>query len=222
MLKIAHRGASGYKVGNTLSAFKKAVELGVDMVELDVRRCKTGEAIVIHDKFIQSKKIRLKSISLVDLQRIHIAKNEKIPTLNEAIAIIPPHVRIDIDIKDTKATEEVVAAIEHAVQKGRSYDAFLVTTYNPRTLFTISKLNNHIATSLLIFFLPTTFIKLAARFHNTMSVQLKLQHVSKETVTLAHQFGLQIFAWVANDPKEITRLKQIHVDGIITDFPDRI
>lgn len=222
MLKIAHRGASGYKVENTLSAFTAAVKLGVDIVELDIRRCKTGEAIVIHDKFINSKNIKIKKLSLKELQHIHLAGNEKIPTLQEALAVIPTSVKVDIDIKDAKATMEVIYAIEDAVKKGRSYNDFLVTTYNPTILFTINRHNNRIGTSFLIFFLPTTFIRLAARFHNTVSVQLKLKHVSQQTLTLAHQFGLQVWAWVANEPEEIKRLKQMKVDGIITDFPDRI
>lgn len=222
MLKIAHRGASGYEVENTLSAFKKAVKLGVDMVELDIRSCKSGEAVVIHDKFIYSKKIKLRHLSLHDLQQIHLAGNEKIPTLLEALSVIPASVKVDIDIKEHKVTKEVVRAIADAVRKGRSYDDFLVTTYNPWTLFTINKLNKRIATSLLIFFLPTTFIKLAARFHNTVSVQIRIKHLSEDTIQLAHNFGLQVLAWVANEPTEITRLKKLHVDGIITDFPDRI
>lgn len=222
MLTIAHRGASGYEMENTLAAFKAAVALGVDMVELDIRTCKTGEAIVIHDKFIESTKIQLKKLSLNQLQKIHIANGEKIPTLQQALTIIPKKVKVNIDIKDTKAVEEVVQLIGQEVQKGRSYDDFIVTTYNPTTILKINKLDKRIATSVLIFFLPATLIKLAAKFRNTVSVQLKLKHVSQKTVNLAHQFGLQVFAWVVNDPKEIQRLKKIHVDGIITDFPDRI
>lgn len=222
MLTIAHRGASGYEPENTLAAFHAAIALGVDMVELDIRTCKTGEAIVIHDTYIQSKKIKLKNLSLADLQQIDMAGGEKIPTLKEALHVIPKQVKLNIDIKDDKATQEVIQSIEKEVKNGRKYKDFLVATYNPKTLFTINKKNRNIAVSLLIFFLPTIFIKLAARFENIVSVQLKLKHVSKETVTLAHQFGLQVFAWVVNNPSEIKRLKQIKVDGIITDFPDRI
>src|SRR5579872_1217102 len=118
MLNIAHRGASGYEPENTLAAFKAAVELGVDMVELDIRTCKTGEAVVIHDKFIQSKKIQLKKLPLDKLQHFHLADGEKIPTLKEALAVIPPHIQVNMDIKDTKATEEVVERIESEIKKG--------------------------------------------------------------------------------------------------------
>lgn len=222
MLKIAHRGASGYEPENTLAAFQAAVALGVDMVELDIRVCKTGQAVVVHDKFIESKKIQLKHLSLHALQNLHTAHGEKIPTLTEALTVIPTNVKVNIDIKDTKATKQVVEVIENFVKKGRRYVDFLITTYDPTMLFRINRLNDMIPTSLLVFFLPTAMIKLAARFQNTVSVQLKLTHVSRKTVALAHQFGLQVFAWVANNPEEIKRLKAIHVDGIITDFPDRI
>lgn len=222
MLRIAHRGASGYEVENTLSAFKTAIELGVDMVELDIRTCKTGESLVIHDKYIRSKNIQLKDLTLSDIKKVHIEGDEKIPTLKEALQMIPKHVKVNIDIKDTKAVREVVLLIQEEIKKGRTYSDFIVATYNLWTIFTINKMDSRIPTSLLIFFLPTVLIRLASRFHNTASVELEVKHVSKKTLDLAHQFGLQVFAWVANNPDEIRRLKQMKVDGIITDFPDRI
>jgi len=222
MLTIAHRGSSGYEPENILSAFKAAVAFGVDMVELDVRTCKTGEAIVIHNKFIESKKIQLKNLSLSDIKRIYIAGNEHIPTLNEALKVIPKKVKVNIDLKDSKAIKEVVKCIEEQIKKGKDYEDFLITAYNPQALFAISAMDSKIQASLLIFFLPKIFIRLAAKFGNIVSIQLKLTHVSPKTVELAHNFGLAVFAWVANDPIQIKRLKEMGVDGIVTDFPDRI
>ena len=81
---IAHRGASGYEPENTLRSFKKAMELGVDIIELDVHKCKSGELVVIHDFNLNrttNGKGLVKDKTLAELRELELKKSEKIPTL---------------------------------------------------------------------------------------------------------------------------------------------
>ena len=87
-LKIGHRGARAYEVENTIESFKKAIELGVNAIEFDVRATKDGKLIVFHDdnlKRVFGKDIELNASPLKELK--HLTEN-RIPTLEEALQFI--------------------------------------------------------------------------------------------------------------------------------------
>ena len=108
---IAHRGASGYEPENTLAAFGKAIELKSDMIELDVRLSKDAEVIVFHDMTLArrtKKKGYVSKKTLEQLKAYDIGKGERIPTLKEVISFVDGRCKINIDIKDIKAVEEIV------------------------------------------------------------------------------------------------------------------
>ena len=81
IIKVGHRGASGYEPENTLLAFKKAIEIGADMIELDVRRCKSGELVVIHDETVNrttNGKGEVSEKTLTELKGLEMEKGERI------------------------------------------------------------------------------------------------------------------------------------------------
>ncbi|MEM2913929.1 MAG: glycerophosphodiester phosphodiesterase family protein, partial [Candidatus Bathyarchaeia archaeon] len=87
MLKVGHRGARAYEPENTLRSFKKAIDLGVDAVELDVRRTKDNELVVIHDAEVDKTtngKGLVNMLTLREIKQLDTKKGEKIPTLEEA------------------------------------------------------------------------------------------------------------------------------------------
>jgi len=87
-LKIGHRGARAYEPENTLRSFQKAIELGVDAVELDVRKTKDNEIVVIHNADVNKTTNGnglVSELSLEDIKRFVTEKGEKIPTLEEVL-----------------------------------------------------------------------------------------------------------------------------------------
>lgn len=91
MLKIGHRGARAYEPENTLRSYKKAIELGVDAVELDVRKTKDNEIVVIHDPDVDKTtdgKGLFSELTLNEIKHLNTEKGEKIPALEEALDFI--------------------------------------------------------------------------------------------------------------------------------------
>ena len=114
MLKIGHRGARAYEPENTVSSYKKALELGVDAVELDVRRTKDGEIIVIHDAEVDrttNGKGLVSQLTLKEIKQFNTEKDQKIPTLEEALDFLDKKVKVLIELKETGFEEKTLKTI---------------------------------------------------------------------------------------------------------------
>ena len=90
-LKFGHRGAKGYLAENTIESIKKALELGVDGIEIDVHKCKSGELVVFHDFTLDrltNGTGEIATFTLQELKELFILKQFKIPTLIEVLEVI--------------------------------------------------------------------------------------------------------------------------------------
>ena len=115
MLRIGHRGARAYAPENTLASFKKAMEIGVDAVELDVRKTKDNQLVVIHDADVKRTTNSEGLVSELTLKEIKSfsADGEKIPTLDETLDFLDKKVKVFIELKET-GIEEQTLSIVHA------------------------------------------------------------------------------------------------------------
>ena len=102
ILNIGHRGAKGYVAENTIASISKAIELGVDGVEIDVFRCSTGELIVFHDKTLEKLTNAIgfiEKLTLDSIKKIKVLGKEKIPTLIEVMNFINSRIILNIELK---------------------------------------------------------------------------------------------------------------------------
>jgi len=222
---IGHRGACGYETENTLASFEKAIELGVDMIELDVWRCASGELVVFHDKFVDKLTDDSGYIikkSLEEINQLRMQNNHSIPTLKEVFDCVNRRVKIDIELKNRQVTPLVVALIEEYVdQKGWSYDDFLVTSFDHCALHEFKALCPHVKIGTLLSSIPLTLGAFADEI-NTDVVILNGDCINQAIVTDIHARGKQVFVYTINNPQEIQKMKELGIDGIITNYPDRI
>lgn len=225
MLKIGHRGAKGYEPENTLVSFQKALDLQADGIELDVHLSADGEIIVIHDETIDrttNGKGFVNGLSLQELKAFLIEGKYEIPTLQEVFDLVNKKCFINIELKSHDATDKVVALIEKYVnKKGWKYDHFLVSSFDWIALQRVASLNNKIGVGVL----TETDLDLALAFAET--IQAKSIHPYFHLLTIentAHiqEKGFQVFPWTINEVEDIQKIKTYNVNGIITDFPDRI
>ena len=225
VLKIGHRGAMGYKPENTLSSFKKAIELNVDMVELDVYVCATGELVVIHDDKVDrttNSRGHVSDKSFQELRKLDAGKGEKIPSLSEVLDLIDRKVKVNIELKGEKTAKPVFEVIEEYVkEKGWSYNDFLVSSFKHNELMDFIKLNREIKIGVLISGNPAGFAELAENV-NAYSVNVSVKFVNKKFVQDAHKRGIKVFVWTVNDADDIDRMKKLNVDGIFSNFPDML
>ncbi|MBC7643472.1 MAG: glycerophosphodiester phosphodiesterase [Flavobacterium sp.] len=223
--KIGHRGAKGYEPENTLVAFQKAIDLGCDGIELDVHLSADNEIIVIHDETIDrtsNGKGFVNQMTLSELKKFRIDEKHEIPTLEEVFKLINHKISINIELKSFKAAEKVVELIEKYVKERKwEYNDFVVSSFDWNALQQVRFLNDKIQIGVL----TATDLDLAfafAKLIKAKTINPYFQLLNKENVTKIHNKELEIHTWTVNKASDISKMRILNVDAIISDFPDRI
>lgn len=229
-LKIGHRGAAGHEPENTLRSFQKAIDLGMDMIELDVHVCKSREVVVIHDATINrttNGKGTVSGKSLQELQELNAGKREKIPTLVEVLNLVQRKVKINIELKGKHTAEPVAKIINASVRQKWQYDDFLVSSFNYQELQYFHVLQPDVPIGILVKLgvsqkkeIDQALI-MALKLH-AYSLNLPFQYVTPRLVEQVHQLGFKVLVWTVNKTKAIEKVKNLNADGIISDYPDRL
>lgn len=225
MLKIAHRGAKGYEPENTLQAFQKALDLNADGIELDVHLSVDGHIIVIHDETIDKMTNGqgfVNTLSLPELKSFLIAEKHEIPTLNEVFDLVDKKCLINIELKSKDALQCVSTLIEKYVsEKNWKYEHFIVSSFDWSALQHVHDLNQNIPIGVL----TETDLNLALSFAETIKAKAihPYYHLLNEKNTREIQEkGFLVLPWTVNIEEDIQKIKNYKVNGIITDFPDKI
>lgn len=219
MHKIGHRGAKGHVTENTLASFQKAMELGVDGIELDVHLSSDGKVMVIHDETLDrttSAKGFVKKFSASALEKLGI------PMLTSVIDLVDKKCFINIELKSYETADIVAKLIEFYVsEKDWEYDHFIVSSFDWNALQQVHFLNDNIRIGVL----TSTDLELAlafAKFIRAYSIHPYYHLLTSENVAQMQSKNWKVYPWTINEPEDIIFVKSLQVDGIITDFPDRI
>lgn len=225
ILNIGHRGAKGHEPENTLPSFQKALDLKADGVELDVHACRTGELIVIHDFTVDRTTNgtgAVADLSLTELKSLRIDNEADIPTLEEVIDLIGKKCLINIELKGRHTAKPVSHLIEkYILENEYSYDDFIVSSFQREELEMMFTINPKIHLGVL----SQASVTQALEWANAFSAKAIHPHFSlltEENVQEAQDQGFKIYTWTVNETEDIERIKNYKVDGIITDFPERI
>jgi glycerophosphoryl diester phosphodiesterase len=221
-LCIGHRGACGHEPENTLRSIRRALELGAHGVEIDARLVH-GELLVMHDaKLDRTTNGRgyLTRKSLEALRALDAGQGERIPTLREVFETVNRRAFINVELKGRKTARPVCALIHEFVRThGWRYEDFLVSSFARAELRAVDDPRIPIG---LLLTRPTRLYGLSARRVRACAVNPAVRHVNARFVADAHRRGLRVFPYTANDPAEIARLRDLGVDGVFTDFPERV
>lgn len=225
MLKIAHRGAKAYEPENTLKAFQKALDLNADGIELDVHLSADGHVIVIHDETIDKMtngKGAVNSFSLSELKSFRIADRYEIPTLKEVFDLVNKKCFINIELKNADTLTKVVSLIhEYISDKKWNYEHFIVSSFDWNALQEVHNLDSKIPIGVL----TETNLHLAVAFAETIKVKAIHPYyhlLNKENTKAIQEKGFLVLPWTVNIEEDIQKIKSYKVNGIITDFPDKI
>ena len=219
MHKIGHRGAKGYVAENTLASFQKAIELGINGIELDVHLSLDEKVMVIHDDTINrttSQKGLVKDFTAKELKQLGI------PTLEAVFNLVNQKCFINVELKTYETADKVAALIEHYVsEKNWKYEHFIVSSFDWNALQQVHFLNDKIRIGVL----TNTDLDLAlafAKFIKAYSVHPYYHLLTAENVAKIQSKNFKVYPWTINEPEDIIFVKSLQVDGIITDFPDRL
>ena len=224
-VKIGHRGACGYEPENTLRSFERAMELNADMVELDVHRCRSGELVVIHDNRVDRTtdgRGYVSEMDLADLRSLDAGKGERIPLLTEVLDLIGGRIAVNIELKGEGTARPVFELIEHYVKdENWSHDDFMVSSFNHYELLEFARLQPEIRIGALTEGIPLGYAEFAERL-GAYSVNVGLEFVNRNFVDDIHRRGMKVFVYTVNEKEDIERMRSLGVDGVFSNYPDRL
>jgi glycerophosphoryl diester phosphodiesterase len=219
MKKIGHRGASGYEPESSLLSFGKAIDLSVDGIELDVHLSSEGVIMVIHDETIDRTTNGKGFVNqFTSSQLIELG----IPTLIEVLDLVNCNCFINIELKGIGTAKPAVDLISHYIsEKNWNYDDFLVSSFDWKMLEETRLLNPKIRIGILTEASIEDALAFAKKI-KAFSIHPNYRLLTKENVALMQENGFEVFTWTVNSFEDIQKIKSFKVNGIISDFPDRI
>jgi len=227
ILVVGHRGAMGHALENTIESVKKAIELNVDGIEIDVFKSKTGELVVYHDPFLSrlsNSNAFIEQISLDSIKKIKLLGGQSIPTLNEVIEIIPENIFLNIELKgENTAIKTNKVIIEYINRSNFTPSSFIVSSFRWDELVEFRNTNKDVPIAILVdsLYKIDIAIKLAKEI-NAFAINPNNEFLTKEIVKKVQSFNIKVYPYTINDLSSIKRMKSMGVDAIITDFPERI
>ncbi|MGB5555398.1 MAG: glycerophosphodiester phosphodiesterase family protein [Flavobacteriaceae bacterium] len=224
-LIIGHRGAMGHETENTLASIQKAMDLGVDMIEIDVFKIKSGEIVVFHDdrlERISNAAGNIEEYNIADLNQVTLNGNHKIPMLQDVLKLINNKVRLNIELKGANTADRVNFIVDHYVrEKGWDLNSFLISSFKWDELKKMRELNKEIPIAILTEEDVLKGIPIAKELH-AEAINPSYKTLNQEIADKIKKEGFKIYTWTVNDSSDIADVKALKVDGIITNYPDRL
>jgi glycerophosphoryl diester phosphodiesterase len=221
---FGHRGADGHEPENTVRSVRRALELGADGVEVDVHFV-DGQLVVIHDDTLERTTNghgRVMKKSFEYLRSLDAGRGERIPTLAEIFDTVDRRAVINVELKGPHTAAPVAALIaDYVDRRGWSFDDFLVSSFDHIRLSEVKLLRPEIRTGALIGRTPYGLAKFAEAL-GAWSLHAGKRCVTPELVADARQRGLKVFVYTVNEPEDIARMQALGVDGVFSDFPERV
>ena len=227
---IAHRGASAEAPENTLAAFRRALEIGVDGVELDAHLSADGEPVVIHDPLLGRTAAGsglVKDHTLAALWRLDAGRwfgerfaGERIPTLAEALETLRA-VRVIVEIKNGPIFYPEIAARVVSVVRASGHAAVTISSFDHPVLRDVKAIAPEIPTAVLYEARPIDPVRLA-REAGAAILHPNWIYVTPDLVAAAHVAGLRVETWTVDEPAHLAHIVGVGVDGVITNHPDRL
>ena len=216
MMIIGHRGAAALEPENTLLSIERAMDIGVDAVEIDVHLSKDKELVVIHDATVDRTTNGTGPVSSYTVQEIKgldAGKGEAIPTLQEVIDLIDKRVMLIIELKEEGTERSVVDLII----QNNLFDKACVISFWHRLVKTVKEMDSRIKTGVLLVGSPVDAC--IATQASADALVMKYSFVDQEFVKIAHKKGLKVFIWNIDDQDLLRPYVDMGVDAIGTNDP---
>ena len=243
--RVAHRGGSQLAPQNTLAAFRNALTLPIDAIELDVHLSRDGQAIVFHDYTVDkltNGRGNILDLDFAYLRSLNAAAHfpgswptpEQIPTLREVLELAKGHVRVYIEIKPSKRNgtyghyPHMAETVLNELQATSMVDQVLVMSFDWSVLPEIKSLEPALQTGALV-----SDDQWNAYASNALEIlvgqvkalgcdwiNLDINLFTPEMPAYFHQHGYKLGIWTANILSDMQRLKKAGVDSLTSDRPD--
>lgn len=235
VMVIAHRGFSGAAPENTLAAFQKAIEIGSDMIELDVQLSKDGNLVVLHDDTLErttNGQGRVVDYTLQELKKLDAGSwfgeqfsGERIPTLKEVLELARGRVLVNIEIKHPDHGQYPITDLAgqalKEVKNAGMIDRVIFSSFNPAALEWIKKNEPRVWVALLYHRTWNSIVEVTGGKEYSI-LNLRNSYLTKTRINKIHQEGLKVNVYTVNSEEELEQFVSWSVDGIITNHADRL
>ena len=217
----------GHVLENTIESVKKAIELNVDGIEIDVFKSKTGELVVYHDPFLSrlsNSNAFIEQISLDSIKKVELIGGFSIPTLKAIVDIIPEKIFLNIELKGKDTANETNKIIINYLNKyNLPISKFIISSFRWDELKKIRSINKDVPIAILVDSLHKIddAIKLAKQI-NAVALNPNNKFITRGIVNKIQSNNIKVYPYTINNPKNIKRMRSMGVDAIITDYPERI
>lgn len=215
---VGHRGAAGLEPENTLRSIRKAIDLGVDSVEIDVRVTRDGYLVVIHDETVDRTTNGhgyVKDLTFNEIRRLDAGKGEKIPTLEEVLNLTKGKVVLQIELKAREATEPTV----HLIERNNAERDVIIISFMHDLLGRVHDLNSALRTGAIFFDVQGDICQRAIDVHSE-AIHVYYRNVNSELIENAHKRGLRVSVWSPDEIEDMREMINLGVDEICTNRPD--
>ena len=222
---VAHRGAMGYELENSIKSFQKALDLGVSMIELDVFVLPTGELVVFHDDQLDrltNAKGAIESYSYKELkEQVRLNDGQSIPLLSEVLELCASKTKINIELKGSGTAIPVSHLLNTYFESGLLKPSeIVISSFKWEELEHMRSLNSNIPIGILTEDNPLNAIEIARNL-NAISINPYYKSLTQEIIHKIHDAGFQVYTWTVNEVEDLQRLKDWGVDGVFCNYPDR-
>jgi glycerophosphoryl diester phosphodiesterase len=220
ILRIGHRGACGHAPENTLASIEQAIVLRCTLTEVDIQRTSDDELVLLHDERVDrttNGRGRVADLTLPDIRTLDAGGGESPPTLDDVLKAASGRIGLILELKTGGSAYDVCAIV-----RGSGFtQPVIYASFLQEELQHVRRANPQAQTMILFTRLPANPGIVAVRLHAT-HVGLRLDTVTEPLVNALHNQGLIVFAYTANQPAQVSKMKRLGVDGIISDFPDLV
>lgn len=231
-LRIGHRGAAGTHPENTLASFWQAAALGADGIEFDVQRTRDGQLVVLHDPTLDRTTNLsgfVRDLTLAEVRQADAGSwkgpqfaGERVPTLRELLRAVPSHLLLFLELKaGSLHYPGIEAELLRLLQEEGALGRTQVSSFDHQALYRLHQAAPDLPLGMLYACNLMDPVGLARQV-GAAALHPAFQWITPDLVAWAHAAGLQVHAWTVNQPDFIRQMKACGVDGIISDFPEKV
>lgn len=214
MLIIGHRGAAGLAAENTLESLQAGYDTGADILEFDIRFTADAIPILAHDARLYSQVISRHTLA-------QLRQSGTVTTLQETLDAFFGKILLNIELKQNDGIAAIHDMVSLYISRPEDWDNILFSSFKPRALATLRSLNAEASLALLHHVNPFSFMRYHKRLHFA-AVGFHRLHVNPLALEVAKQLGIFTYVYTVDRPDTARRFGRRAVDGLVTNYPDRI
>jgi glycerophosphoryl diester phosphodiesterase len=235
---VAHRGSSGSAPENTLAAFKLALESGAEIIECDVRLTRDEQVVIFHDRTLDrttNSSGLVQRKTLEELKRLDAGswfnskfKGESIPTLDETLRLLEGHAFLNIELKadarDHQTNVRLQNRVLETIRDAKAEHRIFLGSFNHR-LMRAMKLQHPELTTAIIYKALRDFAYRPSRLVSQARADAFVcgrWWLRRKLLDDLQNHHIPVFVYTVNTERDVERMRQLQIDGVITNFPDLV